>query len=156
MTTQPNLANRNAFLSALRMSEGTAPYEDPYSVLYGGQLFVDHLDHPTNTGEWPGVSTQWGHTTAAGAYQFEVATWNGLGGIGKYGDFGAAAQDQAALDLIGQKGALTDIDAGHVSVALGKVGSLWASLPTSTAGQPTVATESFLASYAANGGSVTA
>jgi muramidase (phage lysozyme) len=149
-------ANRAAFLAAIRMSEGTARYADPYSIVYGGQLFLDHSDHPANTGEWTGVDTRWGHTSAAGAYQFEVATWNGLGGAPNYGDFSAQSQDQAALDLIAQCGALDAIDSGDIPAAVAKVGSQWASLPSSTAGQPTVALQSFLTSYAANGGKVLA
>ena len=69
---------------------------------------------------------------AAGRYQFLKGTWDGL--ARQYGlkDFSERSQDIGALALIAQKGQLERVVAGDVKGAVSKLGSIWASFPSST------------------------
>jgi len=147
----PNVA---AFLAMIRHCEIGERYSNPYNVYYGGKIFSNTSDHPVNTGECQRVITKWGTTSAAGAYQFEVATWNGLGGKDRYGDFGPGAQDMAATELIAQTGALDDVENGNFFAAVQKVGHLWASLPSSTSGQPSHTWDEVALVYGNAGGTI--
>lgn len=150
-TNSPNLA---AFLAMLRHSEGTDRAGDPWAVVFGFAFtIVDFSDHPACLG-WPGVVTKYGHTTAAGAYQFEKATWLGCKHALGLPDFGQESQDAAATLLIRQAGALDLIEQGQIEAAIGKCGHLWASLPSSTSGQPEAALASLIGAYANAGGAV--
>jgi lysozyme len=46
-------------------------------------------------------------------------------------------QDDMAIQLIKDKGALDDVQAGRLSVAINKLRKIWASLPNSDVNQPT-------------------
>ena len=71
-------------------------------------------------------------SSAAGRYQFLKGTWDGL--AKQYGlkDFGERSQDIGALALIAQKGQLERVVAGDIKGAVSNLGSVWASLPSST------------------------
>jgi lysozyme len=135
--------NRAAFLAMLRHSEGTDKYPDPYLVIFGGAPSpYGYTDHPGNLGysAWQHftVNGQTNYSTASGAYQFRLKTWNGLASRLGLQDFSPASQDQAALQLIQDAGGLPLVDAGDVAGAIAKVNGIWASLPGSPYGQPTV------------------
>lgn len=134
---------RSAFLQVLQDSEGTSQYENPYGIIFGGKEMdgFNFADHPGNLG-----FTDWAHftangkdnySTASGAYQFTLATWNRLKSKLGLPDFTPQSQDLAALELIREKGALNDIDTGDIASAVQKVASVWASLPGAPYGQPT-------------------
>lgn len=147
----PNLV---AFLAMLRTSEGTDLAGDPWSVVFGYAFTItDFSDHPACLG-WPGVQTKFGHTTAAGAYQIEKATWLGCKHELNLTDFSRASQDTAVTLLIRQAGALELIEQGQIEAAIARCGHLWASLPSSTAGQPEVKLASLVDAYASAGGAV--
>lgn len=136
-------ANVKAFLMLIRTGEGTAN-ANGYRTLYGGRLFDGFADHPRIS------VTAGGYTsTAAGAYQILSRTWDGLG----LPDFSPANQDRAAVMLIKRRGALADVIAGRLWIAIGKCNKEWASLPGSPYGQPTMTDDRAASVYARWGGS---
>jgi lysozyme len=68
-------------------------------------------------------------------------------------DFSPASQDAAAIEYLKDLGALRLIKAGDFNGALQKAGRAWASLPTSTSGQPNRKASELIAIYQRNGGS---
>jgi len=125
--------NIRAFLRAIRLGEGTSD-ELGYYRIVGGQTFNDLSTHPRVKVFIPRYNV---HSTAAGAYQIIYPTWAGL--VKQYGfeDFSQECQDEAAVALILEVGALGDAQAGRLQEAVAKCSKLWASLPGSTAGQRT-------------------
>lgn len=147
----PNVA---AFLATIRHSEGTDRAPDPYRVVYGfSHTIKDMSDHPALTGEWMGAQTRYGHTSAAGAYQFEVRTWLGCKTQLRLIDFTQPSQDDAAVLLIKQRGALSMLNDGRFADAVVACRKLWASLPGGDSGQPQVALEMLTSFYGDAGGS---
>ncbi|HVI45237.1 MAG TPA: glycoside hydrolase family 104 protein [Chitinophaga sp.] len=146
-TTNIVNANIRAFLIMLQHSEGTYG-PDAYKKLYGGGLmFSSYANHP-NT-----AIRKWGITsTAAGAYQFLYGTWNTLKKQLSLPDFSPKSQDRAALELIRMKGALPDIAAGRIAMAIQKCRKIWASLPGAGYGQNTRSLSELLMVYQQNGG----
>lgn len=151
-----------AFLYVLRASEHLFPRDvigdASYNTYFGGTTFLDMSDHPVNTGEKTGVPLPAATcrnaglkagcvSTAAGAYQFTRPTWNGLSGRDSRGqpasnpkwgylpDFSKESQDQAAIRLLQEIGALPAILAGDLDTALKLAGKKWASLPGAVAKQ---------------------
>lgn len=142
------------FLATIRHSEGTDRAPDPYRVVYGFELTLRDLsDHPALTGEWLGVKTKYGHTSAAGAYQIERATWVGCKTQLRLIDFTGPSQDDAAILLIKQKGGLDLLDQGRFVDAIAACRGVWASLPGGTSGQPEVKIATLTSFYADAGGS---
>jgi muramidase (phage lysozyme) len=133
-----------AFLRALRLGEGTADI-DGYRRIVGGKLFESFSDHPRER-IW--IERYKVYSSAAGAYQFIQATWDGLALRLDLDDFAPANQDLAAVGLIDEVGALGDVIAGRIEPAIAKCASKWASLPGSTAGQRTERLDRVLAEYA--------
>jgi lysozyme len=150
--------NGAAFLAMLRHSEGTDKSPDPYRVCYGyHHTIVDLSDHPACTGEWLGeritIGTFTGMiSTAAGAYQITRPTWVGWRNILGLPDFTAPSQDQAALAIIDNKGALALINAGQVAEAIPLLHQVWASLPGGDSGQPEATMATLIQSYTESGG----
>jgi muramidase (phage lysozyme) len=161
-------ANRRAFLLMLRHAEGTADVNG-YRALYGHtpaapRLFGSLAAHPVESGEWKGAKLTDAQcsgagfgpgciTTAAGAYQFTLPTWTRMRQALSLPDFTPASQDQAALRLIADLGALQDIDAGRLDAAIDKLRRTWASLPgAGYAGQPEKSLAALRGVYAAAGG----
>jgi muramidase (phage lysozyme) len=147
-------ANRAAFLGMIRSAEGTDRQDDPYRVVFGyGHIVQDLSDHPYFTGEWKGAPFGAGNwSTAAGAYQFIRGTWSDLRAKLRLPDFGPASQDAAALELVRQRGALADVDAGRFETAVHKVRRVWASLPGAGYGQGERSMDWVMARYLEQGG----
>jgi muramidase (phage lysozyme) len=146
--------NQAAFLSMIRTSEGTAKYPNPWAVTFGGKYTItDFSDHPAITGEWLGDRWAGGWSTAAGAYQIIKGTWLSLAGRLHLMDFSAPSQNEAAIELIREKGVLDLIDQGSVERAITACSSVWASLPGSTSGQPQNEMAAVVGAYMAAGGS---
>lgn len=162
------LANRKAFLSAIRWAEGTSG-ANGYRALYGHTPAAPRLAgslaaHPVQSGEWRGAPLTDAQcrgaglgpgciTTAAGAYQMTLPTWTRMKQALGLPDFGPASQDQAALRLIADLGALQDIDAGRFDAAVSKLARTWASLPgAGYAGQPEKSIAALRQVYAGAGG----
>lgn len=149
--------NVAAFLKMIKYAEGTDPNgrgQDPYRITYGYNHVIQNMtDHPSNTGEWPGVQTQWGLTTASGAYQFTRTTWNDMNARWGRRSFSPADQDARAIERMADRHALEDVRAGRFQAALDKLGNEWASLPTSTSGQPQRRVDEVISVYENAGGS---
>jgi lysozyme len=156
-------ANQAAFLAMLAHAEGTDRAADPYRCCYGFKYTIVSLaDHPALTGEWLGESlASLGSayagkiSDAAGRYQLIKPTWISCKMRLRLPDFGAEAQDAAALALIGQRGALSLIEAGDFAGAVARCAPIWASLPGSNAqGQPQREMTALIAAYTGAGGTL--
>lgn len=150
MTTNDILNNKNvlAFLKTIRIGEGTSG-ENGYRTLFGGGEFTSYADHPNIK------ITKNGYTsTAAGAYQILYSTWLECKRNLKLDDFSPLNQDRSAIYLIKQKNALNDVINGNFTTAVNKVNKVWASLPNSPYGQPTVKMADIINKYKQYGGTL--
>ena len=167
----PNIA---AFLAMSSHSEGTDRAADPYRVCYAFKhTIVDLSFHPAEPRgplgaiEWPGepldgrdgsrnLGPQYAgmHSTAAGRYQMTLHTWLACKETLSLQSFDAAAQNDACILLIKQKGALDDVRAGKVQDAIFKCRGLWASFPASESGQPKRELADMLDRFTAAGGAL--
>lgn len=147
---QLNNKNVQAFLKVIRSGEGTSD-SNGYRRIFGGQLFTNFADHPRIT-----VSKSGYKSSAAGAYQFIISTWDETKGMMGLVDFSPASQDLAALGRIAARGALEDVLAGRFELAVKKCAREWASLPFSPYGQPTITLQSAQNTYVNNGGVIAA
>lgn len=166
VTEAQAVENVAAFLFMLRQAEGTEAGGDPYRTCYGYRHQVQSLaEHPAVSGEWAGerlpdaMCRAAGFSpgcvsTAAGAYQIIRPTWKRIRASLGLPDFGPRSQDAAAIELIRSRGALADVQAGRVRVAVNKCRNEWASLPGNYAGQGQRAIGNLLANYASAGGQV--
>jgi len=150
MSSSPE-QNVKAFLYMIQSSEHVYPRDvvsgAAYSTFYGGSRFYDLSDHPVNTGEKKGVRLPDAMckasgfspgcvSTGAGAYGFIKPTWDRIRAISpRLPDFSPASQDEAAVRLLDQIGALRLIEAGDIAAAVAKSSKTWASLPGSKAQQ---------------------
>lgn len=141
-------ANVRAFLEAIARAEGTAGRADPYRVCYAyAHTIQSFADHPAITGEWKGeplsakmcAAAGFGPgcvSTAAGKYQITKGTWSRLKSRLKLSDFGPAAQDAAATELLRETSALEFAKLGNVTEAVRAARRTWASLPGAGYDQP--------------------
>ena len=126
------------------------PDADRYLIGYGFKRFANTSEHPIVTGELQKVrlSDQTCrnaglnppcYSSAAGAYQFRVATWQEMRAAGPWGprlpDFSPASQDEAARRLLSRTGSIERLARGDIEGAILRAGQHWASLPGSTAKQ---------------------
>lgn len=158
--------NERAFLEMLAYSEGTTRDPEPYNVCFGYKHRIfDLRDHPAVTGEWRGEKLSDKHcigaglkpgcvSTAAGKYQIIRPTWLSLKKQLNLPDFSPASQDAAALALISQAGALTDVQKGNLSSAISKCRRLWASLPGAGYSQHENSLKSLVSSFLEAGGTL--
>ena len=133
----------------IAFAEGTAGRgQDGYDILFGGGTFDSYAVHPRVR-----VPFRNTYSTAAGRYQILSRTWDGL--VNKLGlqDFTPASQDAAAVELIRERGALRDVQAGRVVTAINKVAKVWASLPGAGYNQPERQLTALVRAYGAAGGS---
>lgn len=140
--------NVRAFLDMIAFAEGTAG-PDGYRTMFGGQLFESYADHPRIR-----VPFRLTYSTAAGRYQFLARTWDTLKRRLNLPDFGPESQDAAAIELIRERGALADVQAGRVAVAVDKVRKIWASLPGAGYSQPERSLNQLTAAYSRAGGTL--
>lgn len=141
-------ANVRAFLDMIAWAEGTSG-PDGYRMLFGGALFDSYDEHPR-------VFVPFRNTTssAAGRYQILWRTWNTLRQRLGLPDFSPASQDAAAIELIRERGALRDVQAGRVAEAVRKVAKVWASLPGAGYDQPERKLSALVQRFAAAGGTL--
>ena len=144
-------ANVQAFLRVIRAGESSQD-DRAYRMMLGGSLFGDTSAHPNVTVRVPGLPA----STAAGAYQFLHGTWGECKAALDLPDFSPASQDLAAVYLIRRRGALADVLAGRIEMAITKCNREWASLPGSPYGQPTRTMEQAIATYRGYGGALAA
>jgi muramidase (phage lysozyme) len=124
-TTLP--ARMQAFLMMIQKAEGTALYNNPYTVLFGGGSFSSYAKHPNILVNKGGYSS-----TAAGAYQILKRTAAGL----NMPDFSPKSQDRAAVTLLKRRGAYQFVLDGKPKEAIHQARKEWASFPGAGYGQP--------------------
>lgn len=116
--------NVGAFLRVIREGESNQT-EDAYRLMYGGKLFDappwnhPHIHIPLANGQT---------TSAAGAYQYEIATWEDLAKRYGFEDFSPPNQDQGAVGKLADRHALEDVLAGRLDEAIRKLHNEWTSL----------------------------
>lgn len=140
--------NVQAFLRAIRLGEGTSD-KNGYRRLVGGGEFDGYDRHPGRK-VWIERYQIW--SSAAGAYQFIMPTWNGLVSEWGFDDFSPTTQDEAAVALILEKNALKFVMAGRIPEAVDRCKKIWASLPGSPYGQRTESMDRFVEEYVRHGG----
>lgn len=150
-------AQTDAFLDMIAACEGTAMSHNGYRMLFGGNLFDNgYIDHPRIRVPFTDRLNRTLTTSAAGRYQFEIATWDRLAHklwpTIAVPMFTPENQDAAALELVAEQGAMPFLKAGDLQSALDRCASQWASLPASTAGQPIKTYEFALNSFVRAGG----
>ncbi|MDP8933056.1 MAG: glycoside hydrolase family 104 protein [Cyanobacteriota bacterium] len=114
-----------AFLDTIAAAEGTATPQG-YRTQYTGTTFASFSDHPREMK----CGRRYGKklcSDAAGRYQFLSTTWDRF--AKKFGvrDFSPENQDLMAIELIREKGALEDIEAGQLESAVRKLAYIWPS-----------------------------
>lgn len=151
-TPAEQAANLRAFLEMIAFAEGTSG-PNGYRTLFGGGLFESFADHPNQI-----ITRKLGGrpitSTAAGRYQFLRRTWVTLQKRLGLPDFGPASQNAAAIELIRERGALNDVYAGRLAVAVEKVRKIWASLPGAGYSQPEKSLNALAGAYTQAGGTL--
>lgn len=146
-------ANVRAFLDTIAYAEGTAGPRG-YQTMFGYRYFDSYADHPRQYFPFTDGAGRSLRSSAAGRYQIIVKTWDTLRARLGLPDFSPASQDAAAIELIRERGALRDVQAGRVAAAISKCRSVWASLPGAGYAQPERSLSSLIQAYAAAGGTV--
>lgn len=150
-------------------AEGTDRTADSYRCCFAFKYTTHDLSYhpaetrPDGTKEWGGEQLAdaqciaaglhppcW--STAAGKYQLIKPTWLRLKGLLKLHNFGPDSQDDCAVQLIKERGALDLIYAGEVAAAISKCSAEWASLPGNSASQPQRSFAQLLNAYSGAGG----
>jgi muramidase (phage lysozyme) len=151
-----NSGNRAAFLQMIGQSELGAALigetDSGYNVLCGATpsnplTFSDYSTHPD-------ILNQALDSTAAGLYQINYPTWLSLVQDTGLSDFSPSTQDAMAIQLITNKGALADVDAGNFASAVSKCNKTWASFTGSPYGQHTWPLSTLQAWYQNAGGAL--
>jgi len=150
------MSNRDAFLTMIAVSEGTQQIGDRgYNVIVGSTpthpiLFHSYADHPRRVIQLrPGLSS-----SAAGRYQILEGIYDAYKTRLHLPDFSPVSQDILAEQLIRERGALPDIDAGRIAAAVERCSSIWASLPGNHYGQHQNALASLQEAFQAAGGAL--
>lgn len=150
--------NLRAFLQMVAVSELTARLlaisDNGYNVLVGStpdhpRLFSGYGDHPRQLIDLPRRGIK---STAAGRYQILARYFDAYKKQLGLKDFSPASQDAIAVQMIGECGALQDIDAGLLATAIDKCRSRWASLPGAGYGQRENDFESLALAFRRSGG----
>lgn len=128
--------NMAAFLDLLAYAEGTKGRgdQDGYNKLVNpAGYFNDYSHHPNQRVQVkPGLVS-----TAAGRYQFLSRHWPHYKAQLGLPDFGPQSQDRWAIQLIRERRAINDVEAGRIAQAIAKCSNIWASLPGANyPGQP--------------------
>lgn len=116
-------SNVDNYLEFLNKAEGSPDY----NTIVGGGKFYDYSKHPDTVG----ATTKEGPSKAAGKWQITKTTYDDIAPKLGITDFSPESQKKIALKLIQDKGALEDIQKGDYKTANEKLGSVWASLPSS-------------------------
>lgn len=122
------ISNVTAAIRMVRERESNQIDDGPqsaFTLLCGGK-HIESLDrHP-----YHGISTsRVGHSTACGIGQFLGTTWAEFADRYGFEDFGPACQMECMVALFHRRGALDDIIAGRIELAIIKCRLEWTSLP---------------------------
>ncbi|MNR09998.1 Phage lysozyme [compost metagenome] len=156
--------NLKAFLDMLAWSEGTSTSPATkcmgYDVIVTGadkkpEVFTDFSTHPFAGGrKSKGINSKGLTSNASGRYQFMLRDYAHYRAQLKLPDFSPDSQDKWAIQLIKERRALDDIEAGRIAAAIGKCRNIWASLPGAGYGQPEHDIAKLVAQYIKAGGKV--
>ncbi|WP_213239617.1 glycoside hydrolase family 24 protein [Citrobacter braakii] len=156
--------NLQALLDTLAWSEGTSTSPatkcNGYDVIVTGvdgnpEIFTDFSDHPFNKGRPSKQINSRGLTSnASGRYQFMLKDWAYYKAQLGLPDFSPESQDKWAIQLIKERKALPDIEAGNIASAVSKCRNIWASLPGAGYGQREHSMDDLITRYKAAGGTV--
>lgn len=127
-----------AFLDTIAFAEGTYN-QDGYRTQYPKKLFTDFSDHPRTIRCAP-FRGQELCASAAGRYQILSKIWDKIAPKIQATDFSPEQQDRAAIYLLIECKALTDILHNRLHSAIQKAGNVWATLPGSRHDQVTCTT----------------
>jgi muramidase (phage lysozyme) len=154
--------NQKAFLDMIAVSEGTstssATQNNGYDVIVTGidkktEIFTDYSNHPFANGRKSKTINKNGLTSnASGRYQFMLKDWAHYRSQLGLPDFGPESQDRWALQLIKERRALDDIEAGRFTTAVMKCKNIWASLPGAGYDQHENSIDKLQTAYVAAGG----
>ena len=150
--------NVNAFLDMIGYSEGTVQIpggDDGYLVIVGSTVghpilmdgYTRHPDRLIHLGAHL-------ESTAAGRYQMIFRTWEWMRARLRLPDFSPESQDRAAIRLIEDAGALSNIEGGEITAAIVKCRKIWASFPGAGYGQRENSLYGLTEYYRAMGGSL--
>ncbi len=117
-----------AFLDTVAWAEVGTVEPSGYQALVFQGKFSSFTTHPKIT-QCAWVGWRWTCSTAAGRYQVMDYEWERWHVVLKLKDFSPRSQDALAIQLIKEKGALPDVEAGKFESAACKVGAVWASFP---------------------------
>lgn len=132
--------------------------DDGYNVIVTGidgklELFTGYSSHPFAAGRKSKIINSKGLTSnASGRYQFMLKDWPHYRDALRLPDFGPVSQDKWAIQLIRERGALADLQAGRIPAAIAKFRNIWASLPGAGYNQREHTLDELLAHYVAAGG----
>lgn len=130
--------NLGAFLDVIAYAEGTDPNhplskDRGYDVIVTGadgpEIFTDYKQHPFANGRKAKHIKGDLYSTASGRFQHMRVHWLHYRDLLKLPDFGPESQVKWAVQLIRERNALADVQAGRFQVAVNKVSNIWASLP---------------------------
>ena len=124
-----------AFLDTIAYAEGTFT-KNAYRLLFGFDIFDGYDDHPRRVVCVPFKGSQL-CSSAAGRYQFSRVTWDKVVSLLNIEDFSPINQDRAAVYLLLESRAVSQLEHGRFRDALACVKNIWASMPGSPYGQPT-------------------
>lgn len=162
-------SNLRAFLTMISRSEGCESQPDPYRVCYAyAHTIIDlnyhpHQLRPNGTREWAGEPLSDEQclnaglnppciSSAAGRYQITLPTFERIQSHLGLPDFTPSSQDDCAVQLVKEVGALAFINLGGIADAIPLCAHLWASLPGNTAKQPQTQFAVLFHSYTQAGG----
>lgn len=130
-------AQLTAFLDMIAVSEGTAKIGDRgYNCIVGSTtaqpiLFGSYSDHPRLKVQLrPDLVS-----SAAGRYQILARFFDAYRARLALPDFGPDSQDAIAIQMLRERDALVDIEAGRFDAAIQKASNIWASFPGNNYGQ---------------------
>ena len=119
--------NVQAMLKTIRYAEGTNG-DNGYGTRVGGAKFNDFSKKPRQKVFIKSIND---YSSAEGAYQFLDGTWDNISNRLGLKDFSPQSQDEAAVGLIIQRGAMGDLLKGNFEQTINKLSPEWASLPKS-------------------------
>lgn len=151
--------NEKAFLDMLAHSEignGLLSISDNgYNVIVGSTpskpiLMNSYKDHPRMLVKLSDSLS----STAAGRYQILARFWDYYKTFLQLKDFSPSSQDAVAIQMIKERKAIDDINAGRFEIAVSKCKNIWASLPGATYGQHTNDLYTLQTAYIGAGGTL--
>lgn len=136
-----------ALLDMIATAEGTRGRgKDGYDVTFGYRFYAESCDDHPFRARMPTCSGKY-CSTAAGRYQFLLATWDGL----QLPNFWPENQERGALELVTRRGVTLPPDRplseAEFTDAMDKLSYEWASLPPGRYGQPTYSLVEARATY---------